>query len=48
MCIRDRHDGWRNLLMSEADGVLCSEEYEDEQSPEKIIELYAELSLIHI
>ena len=25
-----------------ADGVLCSEEYEDEQSPEKIIELYAE------
>ena len=24
--------------MSEADGVLCSEEYEDEQSPEKIIE----------
>ena len=28
--------------MSEADGVLCSEEYEDEQSPEKIIELYAE------
>ena len=36
----ERHDGWSNLLMSEADGVLCSEEYEDEQSPEKIIELY--------
>ena len=31
----ERHDGWSNLLMSEADGVLCSEEYEDEQSPEK-------------
>jgi len=25
----ERHDGWSNLLMSEADGVLCSEEYED-------------------
>ncbi|EAI4592331.1 aminoglycoside 3'-phosphotransferase [Campylobacter jejuni] len=36
----ERHDGWSNLLMSETDGVLCSEEYEDEQSPEKIIELY--------
>ena len=23
----ERHDGWSNLLMSEADGVLCSEEY---------------------
>lgn len=31
-----------------ADGVLCSEEYEDEQSPEKIIELYAEcIRLFH-
>ena len=44
----ERHDGWSNLLMSEADGVLCSEEYEDEQSPEKIIELYAEcIRLFH-
>lgn len=32
----ERHDGWSNLLMSEADGVLCSEEYEDEQSPERL------------
>lgn len=44
----ERHYGWSNLLMSEADGVLCSEEYEDEQSPEKIIELYAEcIRLFH-
>src|SRR5574344_1456652 len=44
----ERHDDWSNLLMSEADGVLCSEEYEDEQSPEKIIELYAEcIRLFH-
>ena len=27
----ERHDGWSNLLMSEADGVLCSEEYEDDK-----------------
>ena len=36
----ERHDGWSNLLMSEADGVLCSEEYDGEQSTEKNIELY--------
>ena len=35
--------------MSEADGVLCSEEYEDEQSPEKIIAVsYTHLDGSHI
>ena len=29
----ERHDGWSNLLMSEADGVLCSEEYYFRQLP---------------
>lgn len=32
----ERHDGWSNLLMSEADGVLCSEVYEDEQSLKRL------------
>lgn len=38
----EQHEGWNNLLMSEVNGVMCSEEYETEQNPEKIIELYAE------
>ena len=38
----EQHEGWNNLLMSEADGILCQEEYEAEHNPEKIVRLYAE------
>lgn len=38
----EQYEVWNNLLMSKVDGVLCSEEYETEQNPEKIIRLYVE------
>jgi aminoglycoside 3'-phosphotransferase-3 len=37
----EQHEGWNNLLMSEADGILCQKKYEAEQNPEKIVGLYA-------
>lgn len=38
----EQYGSWNFLLMSEVDGVMCSEEYEIHKNPKKIIELYAE------
>jgi len=38
----EQYEGWHNLIMSEADGILCQEDYETGHNPEKLVSLYAE------